>query len=137
MTVALLLADYATPTHAAFQQWLQSTWPDAQQLGVSCSTLDAGIRGLEPDLTLPDLAVPSRAKKAPQQTEFVQTPVSRPFQGAAPMTSPAWFSPSRLLGRAAGSCASGAGIVELFVRGLSGGRGMRSGPSQASRPAVS
>lgn len=59
---------------AAFQSFLQSTWPDAQKLGISRATFDAGIRGLEPDLTLPDLAIPGRAEKAPQQPEFVQTP---------------------------------------------------------------
>src|SRR6516164_9194428 len=31
-------------------------------------------RGLEPDLSLPDLAIPGQAEKAPQQPEFVQTP---------------------------------------------------------------
>jgi lytic murein transglycosylase len=76
MTVVLLFAVFATPAQAdaAFQQFLQSTWPDAQKLGVSRATFDAGIRGVEPDLTLPDLAIPGRAEKAPQQAEFVQTP---------------------------------------------------------------
>ena len=76
MTLAVLLAACATPVLAdsAFQQFLQSTWPDAQKLGISRSTFDAGIRGLELDLTLPDLAIPGRAEKAPQQAEFVQTP---------------------------------------------------------------
>jgi lytic murein transglycosylase len=60
---------------AAFQQWLQSTWPAAQQLGVSRATFDAAIRGLEPDLTLPDLAIPGKPEKPPPgQPEFVQTP---------------------------------------------------------------
>jgi len=66
----------ATPVFAdaAFQQWLQSTWPDAQKLGVSRATFDAGTRGLEPDFSLPDLAIPGRPEKQPQQAEFVQTP---------------------------------------------------------------
>jgi lytic murein transglycosylase len=68
------LAATALAADSAFQQWLQSTWPDAQALGVSRATFDADIRGLEPDLTLPDLAIPGRAEKAPQQAEFVQTP---------------------------------------------------------------
>jgi len=59
---------------AAFQQWLQSVWPQAQAMGVSRATFDAAIRGLEPDLTLPDLAIAGRPEKAPQQPEFVQTP---------------------------------------------------------------
>ncbi len=70
------MASLATPAFAdaAFQQFLQSTWPDAEKLGVSRATFDAGTRGLEPDLTLPDLAIPGRTQKAPQQAEFVQTP---------------------------------------------------------------
>jgi lytic murein transglycosylase len=59
---------------AAFQQWLQSTWPDAQKLGVSRATFDSAIKGLEPDLSLPDLAIPGKPEKQPQQPEFVQTP---------------------------------------------------------------
>jgi lytic murein transglycosylase len=59
---------------SAFQSFLQSTWPDAQKLGVSRATFDTAIRGLEPDLTLPDLAIPGRPEKQPQQAEFVQTP---------------------------------------------------------------
>jgi lytic murein transglycosylase len=76
MTVVLLLAAWAAPAiaDAVFQQWLQGTWPEAEKLGVSRATFDAGIRGLEPDLTLPDLAIPGRAEKSPQQAEFVQTP---------------------------------------------------------------
>lgn len=59
---------------AAFQQWLQGVWPQAQAMGVSRATFDAAVRGLEPDLTLPDLAIAGRPEKAPQQPEFVQTP---------------------------------------------------------------
>ncbi len=74
--VALLLAAVDAPAHAdaAFQQFLQSLWPQAQQQGVSQAAFDAAIRGLEPDLSLPDLAVPERPEKPPQQPEFVQTP---------------------------------------------------------------
>src|SRR6516164_3034423 len=60
---------------AAFQSFLQSLWPQAQQLGVSRATFDAATRDLEPDLSLPDLVIPGRPEK-PQagQPEFVQTP---------------------------------------------------------------
>jgi lytic murein transglycosylase len=70
-----LAAIPAFAADAAFQQWLAATWPEAQALGVSRSTFDSAIRGLEPDLSLPDLAIPGRAQ-APQrgQAEFVQTP---------------------------------------------------------------
>jgi lytic murein transglycosylase len=59
----------------AFQSWLQSLWPQAHELGVSRATFDNATRGLEPDLSLPDLVLPGRPEK-PQggQPEFVQTP---------------------------------------------------------------
>ncbi len=75
---AALLVVFVASTNAnadaAFQQWLQSTWPDARALGVSRATFDAAARGLDPDFTLPDLAIPGKPEKAPQQPEFVQTP---------------------------------------------------------------
>jgi len=64
----------AQAADAAFQQFLQSVWPQAQQAGVSRATFDAAIRGLEPDLSLPDLVLGGRPGRAPQQPEFVQTP---------------------------------------------------------------
>ncbi|EJW13385.1 Membrane-bound lytic murein transglycosylase B precursor [Rhodovulum sp. PH10] len=65
----------AAAADAAFRQWLDSLWPDAQKLGVSRKTFETAIRGLEPDLSLPDLRVPGRAEKPPRgQAEFVQTP---------------------------------------------------------------
>jgi lytic murein transglycosylase len=79
LIVAILLS-FAFSTslaHAdpAFDTWLQSLWPQAQGLGVSRETFDNATRGLEPDLTLPDLVLPGRPEK-PQagQAEFVQTP---------------------------------------------------------------
>ncbi len=72
---ALLFSAPAHAADAAFQQWLQSTWPQAQALGVSSSVFDDATRGLEPDLSLPDLAIPGQPEKAsPGQPEFVQTP---------------------------------------------------------------
>jgi lytic murein transglycosylase len=60
---------------AAFAAWLQSLWPQAQALGVSRATFEAATRGLEPDLTLPDLVLPGRAEKPSSgQPEFVTTP---------------------------------------------------------------
>jgi lytic murein transglycosylase len=60
---------------AAFQSWLQSLWPQAQQRGVSRATFDLATRGLEPDLSLPDLVLPGRPEKpAAGQPEFVETP---------------------------------------------------------------
>jgi lytic murein transglycosylase len=74
-----LWASAATPVAAAadplFQKWLADLWPQAQSMGVSRRTFDAAIRGVEPDLTLPDLDLPGREGAPPRgQAEFVQTP---------------------------------------------------------------
>jgi len=76
LAAALLVFLFAVRAFAdaAFQQWLQSTWPTAQQLGVSRATFDAATRGLTPDFSVPDLALPGKPEKQPQQPEFVQTP---------------------------------------------------------------
>src|ERR1700755_9532 len=69
---ALASARAADPS---FQKWLEDLWPQAQTLGISRGTLDAGTLGLEPDLTLPDLDLPGREGAPPRgQAEFVQTP---------------------------------------------------------------
>jgi lytic murein transglycosylase len=73
----LLLLLTVAPSGAAdqaFAKWLETLWPPAQQLGVSRATFDAATRGLEPDLTLPDLLIPGRPDRQPPQAEFVQTP---------------------------------------------------------------
>jgi lytic murein transglycosylase len=72
--VALAIGTPARAADAAFEAWLQSTWPEAQKLGVSRATFDNATRGLEPDLSLPDLAIPGRVQPQPGQPEFVQTP---------------------------------------------------------------
>ena len=73
---ALLGAPPAQPApDPAFSRWLESLWPQAQEKGVSRKTFSAAIHGLEPDLSLPDLELPSRkGRPQPQQAEFVQTP---------------------------------------------------------------
>jgi len=74
----LLVAGVMTPAHAAdplFEKWLQGLWPQAQELGVSRRTFDIATRGIEPDLSLPDLDLPGREGAPPRgQAEFVQTP---------------------------------------------------------------
>src|SRR6185503_18559877 len=52
----------------------QTLWPEAQKIGVSRATFETATRGLDPDLSLPDLAIAGRPDQAPQQPEFVQTP---------------------------------------------------------------
>ncbi|MDQ2082478.1 lytic murein transglycosylase [Xanthobacteraceae bacterium Astr-EGSB] len=60
---------------AAFTRFLAGVWPDAQARGISRAVFDAAVRGLEPDLSLPDLVLPGRPERpAPGQAEFVQTP---------------------------------------------------------------
>jgi lytic murein transglycosylase len=76
----VLLAAYASILSStafadpAFDRFIQSLYPEAQTLGVSRATFDAATRGLEPDLTLPDLVIPGRPDRQPAQAEFVQTP---------------------------------------------------------------
>ena len=78
LTVAVaslfLLTISARAADPAFHQWLAAQWPAAQALGVSRATFDSATRGLEPDLSLPDLAIAGRPEQQPQQPEFVQTP---------------------------------------------------------------
>src|SRR5712671_4999294 len=75
--LVLLLANTTRGSAAdgAFAQWLAALWPEAQAMGVSRATFETATRGLEPDFSLPDLALPGRLE-APQpgQAEFVRTP---------------------------------------------------------------
>ena len=72
---ALILVMAPARADDAFRQFIESLWPEAQKLGVSRATFDMATRGLEPDLGLPDLAVPGRPERPPPgQPEFVQTP---------------------------------------------------------------
>ncbi len=65
----------AAAAEAAFQKWLELLWPQAQAMGVSRHTFDAATRGVEPDLSLPDLDLPGRSGAPPRgQAEFVQPP---------------------------------------------------------------
>src|SRR5215468_159039 len=75
LLLSLVNADRGLAADAAFERWLASLWPEAQAMGVSRTTFEAATRGLEPDFSLPDLAIPGRPE-APQpgQPEFVRTP---------------------------------------------------------------
>jgi lytic murein transglycosylase len=74
--LTLVFAGWLFPQTAradtAFDQFIQSLWPQAQHMGVSRATFDMATRGLEPDLSLPDLDIPG--KKPPEQPEFIQSP---------------------------------------------------------------
>jgi lytic murein transglycosylase len=75
LLAALVGAQACMAADAAFHDFLQSLWPDAQALGISRATFEAATRNLEPDLSLPDLVIPGRPEgRAAAQAEFVQTP---------------------------------------------------------------
>jgi lytic murein transglycosylase len=67
-------ANHTCAADAAFDSFLQSLIPRAQELGVTRATFDSLTRGLMPDLSLPDLVIPGRTTKPPGQPEFVLTP---------------------------------------------------------------
>ena len=74
LSAVLMNVGGACAADAAFQGFLQSMWPQGQQLGITRATFDAATHDLEPDLTLPDLVIPGRSEKPQAQPEFVQTP---------------------------------------------------------------
>ncbi|MBS7539795.1 lytic murein transglycosylase [Ancylobacter lacus] len=75
LTLALWPAGVAQ-ADPAFDRWLAAQWPAAQATGVSRATFQRETAGLEPDLSLPDLAIPGKPKKPDAQAEFVQTPAA-------------------------------------------------------------
>jgi membrane-bound lytic murein transglycosylase B len=64
LMLSLLAATGALAADAAFQNFLQSLWPEAQKLGVSRATFDAATQGIEPDVSLPDLVRPDAGAAA-------------------------------------------------------------------------
>jgi lytic murein transglycosylase len=79
LAVAALIIALTLPNRAfadsAFDRFLESMWPRAQNIGVTRPVFDAAIKGLTPDLSLPDLEITGRPEKPPPgQPEFVQTP---------------------------------------------------------------
>jgi lytic murein transglycosylase len=51
----------------AFHRFIEALWPDASALGVSRATFDQAFRGVELDLSLPDLVLPGRGQEAKGQ----------------------------------------------------------------------
>lgn len=72
---AVALAQGDAPTQQTFRRFLADLWPDAKGFGVSRATFDAALKGVELDLTLPDLVIPGRTEHdARGQAEFTRTP---------------------------------------------------------------
>lgn len=59
-----------------FNAWLAATWPAAQALGVKQQVFDQATRGLQPDLSIPDLVLPKgqAPPRSSGQAEFVKPP---------------------------------------------------------------
>jgi lytic murein transglycosylase len=57
----------------AFRRFLDGLWLEAKELGISRATFENAFRGVEPDLTLPDLVLPGKAD-VKGQAEFTKTP---------------------------------------------------------------
>ena len=79
LAALVLTLAFALPNRAfadsAFERFLETMWPRAQNLGVTRPVFDAAIKGLTPDLSLPDLEIAGQQEKPPPgQPEFVQTP---------------------------------------------------------------
>jgi lytic murein transglycosylase len=69
------VAEAQTPARETFKDWLEALWPEAEAFGITRATFDSALRGVEPDLTLPDLEIPGRARDASGgQAEFVKPP---------------------------------------------------------------
>lgn len=74
--LVFLLAASVANADPAFDRWLAAQWPAAQAMGISRATFERETKGLEPDYSLPDLAIPGQPKKPDAQAEFVQTPAA-------------------------------------------------------------
>jgi lytic murein transglycosylase len=73
----LLCAAATTPADARdadFQRFIDGLWPEARQRGVSRAVFDRALKGVEPDLGLPDLVIPGRQKPIRGQAEFIRPP---------------------------------------------------------------
>jgi len=59
----------------SFRKFLEALWPDAQAMGVSRATFDSAFKGVEPDMSLPDLVLPGKTESDVKgQAEFTRTP---------------------------------------------------------------
>jgi lytic murein transglycosylase len=73
LAVCLVAGSAQAQSADAFRRFLEELWPEAQAMGVARATFDAALRGVEPDLALPDLVLPGKAE-VKGQAEFTRTP---------------------------------------------------------------
>ncbi|MEZ5842199.1 MAG: lytic murein transglycosylase [Hyphomicrobiaceae bacterium] len=73
---AAIAADAKPPAPSnGFRAFLASVWPEAAAAGVRRKTFDGAVKGLEPDLTLPDLEISGKpARRQSRQAEFSRPP---------------------------------------------------------------
>ena len=76
LAVLLTLVVTNAASAASFREFVEGVWPDAKAAGVSRATFDAAFRGVEADMSLPDLEVPGAGggERKAQQAEFVRSP---------------------------------------------------------------
>ena len=75
----VLLVSLCAPALAAldpaFRAFVEAVWPEAQAAGVSRATFDRAFKGVEPDLSLPDLVLAGRPPDSTKgQAEFTRPP---------------------------------------------------------------
>jgi lytic murein transglycosylase len=77
LVMMIAWAGIAAPAMAeeSFAAFIAALWPEAKAFGISRATFDAAFKGVEPDLTLPDLVLPGRSEtSAKGQAEFTRPP---------------------------------------------------------------
>lgn len=75
LMLALLASAKSAQADGGFQAFLAGLWPEAKAEGVSRDVFEAAFKGMEPDLSLPDLALPGRDKDSSKgQAEFTRAP---------------------------------------------------------------
>lgn len=75
LPLVLAAGTSASAADPAFRAFVEGLWPEAAAQKVSRATFDRAFRGVEPDLTIPDLDLPGRDKTGARgQAEFTRPP---------------------------------------------------------------
>lgn len=75
LAVSMFAAMSPVNAQGSFGAFVTGLWPDAQARGISRATFDREMRGVEPDLSLPDLILPGKPKGGSKgQAEFTVAP---------------------------------------------------------------